>query len=201
MSLVLASRSPQRRAILERLGLRFEVRPSGAEELQRGDPRELALENASRKARAVARPGEVVIGADTVVSLGGVIFGQPADERHARETLRALSGAWHEVIGGVALVLADGERRTALAVTRVSFRELNEELLRWYVALGEWRGRAGGYAIQGAGAALVKAIEGEYENVVGLPLAALLDTYPALLSHRDTGGSAPERGGAPRGSP
>jgi septum formation protein len=189
MSLVLASRSPQRRAILERLGLSFTVRPSGVEELRCGDPRVLALENARRKADAVARPGEVVIGADTVVTLDDAVFGKPSDERHARETLGALSGAWHEVIGGVALVLADGERRKALAVTRVCFRELDEKLLRWYVALGEWRGRAGGYAIQGAGAALVRAIEGEYENVVGLPLATLLDAYPALLSHRDPGGS------------
>jgi len=187
--------------MLERLGLRFAVRPSGVEEIERGDPRELALENARRKARAVARPGEVVIGADTVVSLNGAIFGQPHDERHARETLRALSGTRHEVIGGVALVLADGERRTAVARTRVSFRELDEELLSWYVALGEWRGRAGGYAIQGAGAALVRAIEGEYENVVGLPLAALLDVYPALLSHRDGSDSAGGPGPAPRHDP
>jgi septum formation protein len=160
----------------------FTVRPTDVEELDRGDPGEVALENALRKARAahIAGAGEAVLGCDTLVALGGAIYGKPADESTARSTLRALSGATHEVVSGLAL-LVDGEEHTALARTAVTFRRLDEALLDWYLARGEWRGRAGGYAIQGAGAALVTGVEGDYENVVGLPLAALLDICPELL--------------------
>jgi septum formation protein len=178
---VLASRSPQRRAILERLGVAFTVQPADIEELERGAPAQVALQNALRKARAVRDPGaQVVLGVDTVVALGGVIYGKPADQQHARETLRALSGVTHTVLSGVAL-LAGAQERTALATTEVVFRALDEELIAWYVATGEWRGRAGAYAIQGAGAALVREVRGDYENVVGLPLATLLDLCPRLL--------------------
>jgi septum formation protein len=182
LPLVLASSSPQRRALLERLGVHFQVRPVDAPELGRGDPATVALSNAlnkARAARAAERP-EAVIGCDTIVAHGSEIYGKPANERAAREMLRALSGETHEVISGLALLLPEGER-TATARTAVSFRDLGEQLLAWYLALGEWRGRAGGYAIQGAGAALVRRVEGDYENVVGLPLATLLDLYPGLL--------------------
>jgi septum formation protein len=179
---VLASASPQRRAILDRLGVSFTLRPTETRELAAGDPGEVAVENALRKARAARIPGvsEVVLGCDTLVVLDGVIYGKPGDERAARASLAALSGATHEVISGVAL-LVEGEERTAVARTRVRFRVLGQDLLDWYLATGEWPGRAGGYAIQGAGAALVLAVEGDYENVVGLPLATLLDLYPQLL--------------------
>jgi septum formation protein len=160
----------------------FTVRVSGVPEIEQGDPLEVAVANALRKARAVQAPGagETILGVDTVVALGGVVYGKPADERHARVTLGALSGATHRVIGGVALL--SGERqRTAAAVTEVAFRVLDGELIEWYLATGEWRGRAGGYAIQGAGAALVREVRGDYENVVGLPLGTLLDLHPTLL--------------------
>ncbi len=124
--------------------------------------------------------GELVLGCDTLVALDRVIYGKPRDERDARATLRALGGATHEVFSGLALLRGDAER-TAVVRTAVTFRELGEEMLDWYLAQGEWRGRAGGYAIQGAGAALVRSVEGDYENVVGLPLAALLDICPELL--------------------
>jgi septum formation protein len=183
--LVLASASPQRRAILERLGIEFTVRPAEVRELEGGEPGALALENARRKARAAsrARAHEVVLGCDTIVSLDGVIYGKPADEAAARSTLSALSGATHEVLSGLVLLTA-GEERAVLARTAVSFRALDDELLDWYVATGEWRERSGAYAIQKAGSALVRRIEGECENVVGLPLAALLDIYPELLRRR-----------------
>ena len=182
LPLVLASSSPQRRALLERLGVCFQVRPVHVPELDRGDPATVALSNALNKARAAraVERAEAVIGCDTIVALGGKIYGKPANERAARATLRALSAQTHEVISGLALLLPEGER-TATARTAVSFRELGEQLLAWYLALGEWRGRAGGYAVQGAGAALVRRVEGDYENVVGLPLATLLDLYPRLL--------------------
>jgi septum formation protein len=179
---VLASRSPQRRAILERLGVAFEVLPSGAAELEEGEPAEVALANALRKARTVlgGETSATVLGVDTVVALEGRIYGKPTDGRHARETLRALSGATHTVLSGVAL-LGDGVERTAVAATEVVFRELGGGLIDWYVETGEWQGRAGGYAIQGVGAALVREIRGDYENVVGLPVATLLDLWPGLL--------------------
>lgn len=182
LPLVLASRSPQRRAILERLGVAFSVRPSDVPELEQGDPAAVAVENAVRKARAVRRVGvrEAVLGVDTLVTLDGRIYGKPPDRERAAATLRALSGATHQVIGGVALILPD-RTRTAAAVTSVTFRELDEPLLTWYLRREEWQGRAGGYAIQGAGAALVRGIQGDYENVVGLPLALLLELYPPLL--------------------
>jgi septum formation protein len=181
-ALVLASSSPQRRQILERLGVAFTVRAPHVAECEHGEPVALALENALRKARAARRPGtgEAGLGCDTIVALHGVIYGKPADERGARRTLLALSGATHEVISGLALILR-GQERTASALTRVRFRVLDEELIDWYLARGEWPGRAGAYAIQGAGAVLVQALEGDYENVVGLPLAALLELYPELL--------------------
>lgn len=181
--LVLASASPQRRAILARLGVGFEVRPTGVEELAEGEPREVTLENALRKARAAADPRreELVLAVDTLVELDGRIYGKPPDRDAARETLRALSGATHTVISGLVLLEA-GRERTGVARTSVSFRQLAPSAIDWYLATGEWRERAGGYAIQGAGAALVREISGDYENVVGLPLAMLLDLHPTLLS-------------------
>ena len=148
------------------------MRPADVAELEDGDPGQVALENARRKAQAV--DGALVLGVDTVVALDGVIYGKPRDEAHARETLAALSGATHQVVSGLALV-ENGEARTATDVTDVTFRSLTAEAIDWYVAAGEWRGRAGGYAIQGRGAALVRGIRGDYLNVVGLPATALLD--------------------------
>jgi septum formation protein len=149
----------------------------------------VAVENALRKARAASLAGdgtpEVVLGCDTIVVLDGVIYGKPPDAAAARRTLSALGGRTHEVLSGLA-VLSPGEdsgivERTAVARTRVSFRALDGELLDSYVATEEWRGRSGGYAIQGAGAKLALAVDGEEENVVGLPVAALLELYPQLL--------------------
>ncbi len=185
--LVLASRSPQRRAILQRLGVAFTVRATDVPELTEGDPVRVARDNALRKARAALRPGaaETVLGCDTIVTLDGVIYGKPPDAPAARATLMALGGRTHEVISGIALLLADGRsevvERAAVARTQVTFRAIDEELLDWYVGTEEWRGRSGGYAIQGAGEKLAEKIDGEVENVVGLPVAALLDVYPELL--------------------
>ena len=176
--LVLASRSPQRRALLEQLGVEFRVEPAEVEELREGDPREVVLENALRKARAVE--GDRVLGADTEVVLDGEVLGKPRDEGEAEAFLRRLSGREHEVMSGLALRTPDAEL-TDVAVTEVRFRPLSEREIAWYLATGEWRERAGGYAIQGRGAALVESIAGDYWNVVGLPLPALLRLLPDLL--------------------
>ena len=122
-----------------------------------------------------------MLGADTDVAFEGQILGKPADAGQAREFLTRLAGRTHEVVGAIALA-EDGEiAHTAVEITRVHFRAAHPALIDWYVAAGEWRGRAGGYAIQGAGAALVAGIEGDYLNVVGLPLGRLLDLRPDLL--------------------
>jgi septum formation protein len=187
--LVLASASPQRRAILERLGVSFTVRATDVAEIEQGEPEQVAIENALLKARAAAIAGEqeVVLGVDTLVALGTRIYGKPADEQAARETLTALCAKTHTVMSGVAL-LRGGREQVALACTEVVFRQCSDELIDWYVASGEWRGRAGGYAIQGIGAVLVREIRGDYENVVGLPVATLLDMAPELLPVSAHGG-------------
>ena len=153
--------------------------PAHVEELEAGDPRELALENARRKALAVT--GELVLGADTDVALDGEVLGKPRDAQHARELLARLAGRRHEVVGGIAIAVDGAIVAEDVVVTAVDFRALDDATLDWYVATGEWEGRAGGYAIQGKGAALVAGIEGDYLNVVGLPLARLLDLRPDLL--------------------
>ena len=183
-ALILASRSPQRRAILEQIGVRFSVQPADAEELDAGPPEEVVLENAYRKAAKVATSRDIggppVLGVDTVVSLGARIYGQPRDEADAAAMLRALAGRRHRVLSGVCVI--DGERVTrAVAVTSVQFAPIDTARLRWYLATGEWRRRAGGYAIQGAGAVLVEAVHGDYLNVVGLPVTTLLELLPSLI--------------------
>ncbi|HEY2260506.1 MAG TPA: Maf family protein [Solirubrobacteraceae bacterium] len=180
--LILASRSPQRRAILQQIGVDFEVRAADVQELESGPADEVALENAYRKAAAVAAgaPDEVVLGVDTVVAIGAAIYGKPPDRKQARETLRALGGRRHAVISGICVIAPD-RTRTAAARTYVDFRELDEAAIESYLESGEWRGRAGGYAIQGRGAVLVRAIEGDYLNVVGLPVSTLIDLVPGLV--------------------
>jgi septum formation protein len=174
--LILASASPQRRRILEDAGIAFEVRPADVDEDEEGEAAAVAVTNARRKAAAV--PGELVLGADTVVALDGAILGKPRDAAQAREYVRRLNGRTHEVVGGIALA-RDGEVvATAIEVTRVTFKRSDDAVLERYVATGEWRGRAGGYAIQGEGASLVERVDGDYLNVVGLALhrlKALLD--------------------------
>jgi septum formation protein len=179
--LILASGSPQRRAILEQLGIAFDVQVPDAEELAEGEPRQTVIENARRKTRAVSARDRV-LGVDTAVVLDGHIFGKPRDADEAASFLLALSGRSHEVMSGIALREPDGSERTDVAVTRVRMRALEGALLDWYLATGEWAERAGGYAIQARGAALVEAIEGDYTNVVGLPVPALLRLAPDLLA-------------------
>jgi septum formation protein len=180
--LVLASGSPQRRAILDDLGLAFEVQASDVAEEDEGAPRVVASENALRKALAVASGAQdaLVLGCDTLVATEMSIWGKPPDVAAARATLRKLSGRTHEVVSGLALVQA-GDVRAATEVTEVTFRTLDDATIDWYVGTGEWQGRAGGYAIQGRGAVLVRRVVGDYLNVVGLPVAALLELCPRLM--------------------
>ncbi len=177
----------------------------GVDEVRDGPPREVVAENALRKARAgleqVGRgEGEVLaLGVDTDVSLDGSLMGKAADEGEARERLEALSGRTHEVLSGVALVgigafLSDSERkapttgsgatgpaeRIGVASSYVTFKRLDDDALSLYLASGEWRDRAGAYAIQGLGAILVERVQGDISNVIGLPVALLLELAPEL---------------------
>lgn len=184
--LVLASTSPQRRAILEQLRIPFEVVPPQYREEDDADrdPVELVRTHAEGKARSVAgntaeRP---VLGVDTTVVLDGRIYGKPADAGAAEQMLDALGGRTHEVVSGLCL-LTPGWVELEHAVTGVTFRVLDAADLAVYVSSGEWEGRAGAYAIQGLGASLVERIDGDYLNVVGLPAALLV----RLLAERFPG--------------
>jgi septum formation protein len=194
--LVLASRSPQRRALLEQLRLPFRVAEPAYDEPRLAlPPQELVLRHAVAKARSVEpRPGDgPVIGVDTEVVLdGGAVLGKPADAGAARAMLAALAGRRHRVLSGLA-ILAGRAEHTETVATDVVFRPLDAAALDGYVATGEWQGRAGGYAIQGLGAALVERVDGCYANVVGLPIAALVSALEALDYRVLAGESPPDR--------
>jgi septum formation protein len=178
---VLASRSPQRRAILEQLGIPFEVRVPDVDELNAGEPERVVFENARRKAAAAARAGAGrVLGVDTTVLIDGELLGKPAGLDQARSFLERLSGRTHTVLSGVCLLSGETERG-GVADTHVTFRTLSPEVIDWYLGTGDWHERAGAYAIQGHGAALVERIDGDYWNVVGLPVPLLLGIAPELL--------------------
>jgi septum formation protein len=159
------------------VGADFTVAPTHVEELAEGRPEEVAVENARRKALAAA-PAPLVLGADTLVTVDGEILGKPRDAAQAVEYVGRLAGRAHHVVGGIALARDGALLADAVDVTEVVFRALSAADVEEYVARGEWEGRAGGYAIQGAGAALVRSIRGDYLNVVGLPLARVLDLLP-----------------------
>jgi len=184
--LVLASRSPQRKTILEQLRIPFDVVPPRYEEETPadGDPVHVVREHARAKARSVAADADdrPVLGVDTDVVLDGVIFGKPKDAGDAERILERLSGRTHAVISGLCLRTAAWEV-VEHESTDVAIRELTPRDLAAYVSSREWEGRAGAYAIQGLGANLVRRIEGDYLNVVGLPAAVLV----RLLAERFAG--------------
>ncbi|MGH3103892.1 MAG: Maf family protein [Gaiellaceae bacterium] len=175
--LLLASTSPQRRAILEQLGLPYDVVAPRYEEHDPPEADAVALvrEHARGKARSVAAEAgdRPVLGVDTAVVLRGRIYGKPAGAGEAERMLEELAGETHAVVSGLCLVTS-GWEELAHASTLVTFRPLTPRDLAAYVASGEWEGRAGAYAIQGLGAAVVERIEGDYLNVVGLPAALLV---------------------------
>jgi septum formation protein len=176
--LILASRSPQRKAILEQLRIPFEVVVPNYEE--RGDD---PVEHAAGKAHSVAGLGHErpVLGVDTVVICDGKVLGKPANSAEAEQMLEILGGKTHEVVSGLCLITPAWEELHAEA-TRVTFRTLTPRDIASYVATHEWEHRAGGYAIQGVGAGLVERIEGDYLNVVGLPAALLIRVLASRFS-------------------
>ena len=182
--LILASASPSRKMLLEQAGLDFEVVVSGVDETVPPDytPAQTVEALAQRKGQAVQalRPEAPIIAADSVVSIDGLILGKPKDDEAAKATLRRLSGRTHELITGVCLLI-NGQMDLFHQVTRVTFYPLTEEEIAEYVALGESRGRAGAYGIEGIGVVLVQSIQGDYPNIVGLPVAETLRRLGKLL--------------------
>ncbi|HET7745144.1 MAG TPA: nucleoside triphosphate pyrophosphatase [Gaiellaceae bacterium] len=187
--LILASTSPQRRAILEQLQIPFAAAAPDylEDDPPDADPAELVRRHAAGKARSVHEAGRVTLGVDTTVVLDDRLYGKAAGRAEAEHMLNELSARTHTVVSGVCLLGGD-EDVVAHELTAVTFRLLSHEAVEAYLASGEWEGRAGGYAIQGLGGRLVERIEGDYLNVVGLPGALLLDLLerhaPNLLQTR-----------------
>ena len=182
-ALVLASASPRRHALLEQIGYAPNiVEPAALDEsvLPGERPETYAARLARAKAEAVAahHPGAFVLGADTVVACGRRILDKAETEEHARRCLSLLSGRRHRVCGGVTVIDPAGRAVSRLVRTAVAFKQLSEDEIAAYLAGGEWRGKAGGYAIQGRAAAFVRFVNGSYSNVVGLPLH---ETYRLLV--------------------
>lgn len=180
MKLILASGSPRRRELLKMTGLKFDVVTSDADESipEHTDPGVAALLLSERKALAVANSdeckGNVVIGADTIVSLNGKKFGKPKDADDAYRMLSELSDKTHTVYTGVAIVNSDLTVNKFVEATEVHFYPLSDSQIRDYIATGEYQDKAGGYAIQGGGAVFVSGIIGDYYNVMGLPIGRLM---------------------------
>jgi septum formation protein len=195
LKLVLASGSPRRREILGALGIPFEAVVPEVEELTEGVPEEVVVENARRKAAtglSAAVEGAVALGVDTEVVLDGRLLGKAVGRSEARERLETLAGRTHTVLSGLVLLGAGPSgggpvERSGVAVSEVTFRELDPTTLDAYLASGEWRDRAGAYAIQGLGSILVERVEGDFSNVVGLPVRLLLELAPELLDRRASG--------------
>ena len=172
--LVLASRSPRRTELLNRAGWPHEVMVAGIDESVRPDEDGAAYVQrlARSKAQAVAQQLEagVVLGADTTVVIANQILGQPRDDADARRMLELLNGKWHDVLTGVALVRVGGESRVGYETTRVRFAEMSAKEIDWYISTGEPFGKAGAYGIQGKAALFIEEIEGDYFNIMGLPI-------------------------------
>ncbi|HEV8718499.1 MAG TPA: Maf family protein [Candidatus Binatia bacterium] len=190
--LILASASPRRRELLQRIGVAFVVIPSHTPEIaQPGElPQAYALRLADEKARGVARkhPGAWVLGADTIVEIDGEVLGKPRDVADGQQMLRQLSGCTHQVMTAFALLDGAGQVRIRQVVTsRVTFKPLTEAQIQAYLATGEPFDKAGAYAVQGLGASLVACVEGSYTNVVGLPMDEVQAALRAvgLLNHQE----------------
>src|ERR1700741_4487132 len=172
--LVLASGSPRRAEILERAGWPHEIIVAGIDETllpneeAAGDVQRLARWKAEKVASGLSEG--LVLGADTTVVVANQILGQPADEADARRMLDLLKAKWHEVLTGVALVRLGGETRVAYETTRVRFAEMSDDEIDWYIGTGEPFGKAGAYGIQGKASLFIEEIEGDYFNIMGLPI-------------------------------
>ncbi len=184
MKIILASGSPRRKELLLQAGIDFEVVVSDIEELVSStDPSQVVVELSQQKAKAVAtlRPGQVILAADTVVAACGKILGKPDSEEDAYAMLKSLSGASHQVYTGVTIIDTTGSSHSFFECTKVTMYDLTDDEIRAYIATGEPMDKAGAYGIQGKGATLISGISGDYNNVVGLPLARVYRELKKLL--------------------
>lgn len=176
--MILASQSPRRRELLSLITEDFRIIPAKGEEIlpEKISPENAVLTLSEQKADEIYREnrGEVIVAADTIVAIDGKILGKPADEKDAFAMLKTLSGRVHEVFTGVCVVFANGQKERFFEKTKVEFYELSDEEIADYIKTGEPMDKAGAYGIQGKGALLVKRIDGDYYNVMGLPVARLL---------------------------
>jgi septum formation protein len=182
---VLASGSPRRRELLTALGVEFEVVATGVDELTAGNPDEVVLANARAKAlagRKLVGDERVILGVDTDVVVDGAVLGKPETAEQAEGALRALSGREHAVLSAIVILGPEADReRSAVERTSVRFRSLSDRQIGLYLASGEWRDRAGGYAVQGLGSMLVEKIDGDLANVIGMPIQAFAQLAPEFL--------------------
>ena len=184
---ILASQSPRRAELLRQFGIEFETMPSNSDEdsVPKSNPISYVKKVAKLKARTIAKQvGEgVIIAVDTEVCMGNKIFGKPRDDADAASTLAELSGKVHDSISGICVIdKSTGKTLVKSVKTKVKFRELNDDLIRWYVATGEPKGKTGSYAIQGKGALLVEWIRGGFYNINGLPLYMLARMFEEMAS-------------------
>jgi septum formation protein len=181
--LILASGSPRRKELLASVGWDFEAITAGIDESVRAgeDPATYVQRLALSKAEAVAAKLEhgLILGADTTVVIDHQILGQPVDDDDARRMLQLLNGKWHEVLTGVAVLRVGAEARVKYETTRVRFAEMSDREVDWYISTGEARGKAGAYGIQGAAGLFIEEIEGDYFNIVGLPIRLVYE----LIKH------------------
>ncbi len=181
--LILASGSPRRKELLTAAGWPFEAITAGIDESLKPDedPATYVQRLALSKAKAVAEKLDhgLVLGADTTVVVDNHILGQPVDDADAKRMLQLLNNRWHEVLTGVAVVRVGGESRVEYETTRVRFAEMSERELDWYISTGEARGKAGAYGIQGAAGLFIEEIQGDYFNIVGLPIRLVYE----LIKH------------------
>lgn len=187
MNWILASASPRRKELLEKLGVEFEVRPArGEEKITKDLPWEIVMELSRQKAQEIAEDAgadTVIIGADTIVSYEGEVLGKPADEQEAFRMLRLLSGKEHEVYTGVTIIdNRTGERNTFFEKTKVFMYPLQESEIADYIASGEPMDKAGAYGIQGSGAKFIQKIDGDYYNVMGLPIGRVYQEIKTFLT-------------------
>jgi len=181
---ILASGSPRRRELLERLGFEFDVIPASVSESMRAkeSPRDFALRTAREKAEQIARrhPESWIVAADTIVLIGGEILGKPRDEAEAVEMLKKIRGRTHIVVTGFCIRKGEDARFESLVESQVEMVELSDDEIRWYVSTGEPLDKAGAYGVQGIGAMFIRRVVGSYTNVVGLPLAELVEGMKRL---------------------
>ena len=185
--MILASQSPRRRELLSLITEDFRIIPAKGEEIlpEKVSPEEAVLALSEQKAGEIFREnrGEVIVAADTIVAIDGKILGKPADEKDAFAMLKTLSGRVHEVFTGVCVIFANGKKERFFEETKVEFYELSDEAIAAYIKTGEPMDKAGAYGIQGKGALLVKRIDGDYYNVMGLPVARLLRVLNGEIKH------------------